>query len=367
MKKAAWAVSCGLITFATAGVAGLGSASSQPPSPQFWYSVRLLDEGARSYDRVLAAGRRDNSPTLTPAVNSAASKRHAKTRSLRHPFAVGLRVVRFIDRSRVVRLPTGKTVPRILVTYVRYPALGSPAGTDVSDAPAARGSGPFPLVVFGHGYAVTPAPYASLLRAWARAGYVVAAPVFPLENANAPGGPNEADLVNQPADVRFVISRMVAASSAATNPLQGMVDPRHIAVAGHSDGGETALAVSYDPRFRDSRIRAAVILSGAKLPGLGGFTFPRGSPPLLATQGTADTINPPSLTYAFYSIAPRPKFLLTLVGSEHLPPYSYQQPQLGIVERVTIAFLDHYFRRGSLRRLITAGDVSRIAHLASDP
>ncbi len=195
---------------------------------------------------------------------------------------------------------------------------------------------------------------------------MVAAPVFPLENANAPGGPNEADLANQPADLRLVISRIVAASGAATNPLQGMIDPLRIAVAGHSDGGETALAVAYDPRFRDRRIRAAMILSGAQIPGRG-FTFPHGSPPLLATQGTADTINPPSLTYAFYKLAPRPKFLLTLEGAQHLPPYSYQQPQLGIVERVTIAFLDHYFKRSPLRRLITNGTVSRIAHLSSDP
>ena len=85
-----------------------------------------------------------------------------------------------------------------------------------------------------------------------------------------------------------------------------------------------------------------MILSGAEIPGVGGFDFPRPSPPLLATQGTADTINPPGLTYAFYDIAPPPKFLLTLIGAPHLPPYTDEQPQLGIVERVTIAFLDRY-------------------------
>ena len=84
-----------------------------------------------------------------------------------------------------------------------------------------------------------------------------------------------------------------------------------------------------------------MILSGAKIPGVG-FTFPARNPPLLATQGTADTINPPSLTHAFYDPAPRPKFLLTLLGATHLPPYTFEQPQLGIVERVSIGFLDHY-------------------------
>ena len=62
------------------------------------------------------------------------------------------------------------------------------AEVDVPGAAPARAPGPFPLVIFGHGFAVTPGPYASLLEAWARAGYVVAAPIFPLGNANAPGG-----------------------------------------------------------------------------------------------------------------------------------------------------------------------------------
>lgn len=218
-----------------------------------------------------------------------------------------------------------------------------------------------PLIVFGHGFAVTPAPYSRLLDAWARAGYVVAAPIFPLGNANAPGGPDEADLVNQPGDMSFVISRLERRFPRRINRSQ-------IAVAGQSDGGDTALAVAEDIRYRDPRVRAAVILSGAKIPGVG-FTFPARNPPLLATQGTADTINPPSLTHAFYDPAPRPKFLLTLLGATHLPPYTFEQPQLGIVERVSIGFLDHYMLHagGALRRMARAGDVHGVSVLASHP
>jgi predicted dienelactone hydrolase len=201
------------------------------------------------------------------------------------PFAVAQRTVTFVDHSRTVRFPGRAPAPRRLVTIVRYPA---------------GASGPFPLIVFGHGFAVTPRPYAALLEAWARAGYVVAAPVFPLENARAPGGPNESDLVNQPRDMSFVISAMLGAGSFA-----GLLDRHAIAVSGQSDGGETALAVAYDRLFVDRRVRAAAILSGAKIPGVGGFDFPAPSPPLLATQGTADTINPPAFTHAFFDAAER--------------------------------------------------------------
>jgi dienelactone hydrolase len=285
----------------------------------------------------------------------------------RGSFAVGLTAVTWTDRSRTIRLPNGRIEPRRLVTYIRYPALGAASETDLVRAPAARGAGPFPLVVFGHGFAVTPSIYATLLRALAAAGYVVAAPVFPLGNANAPGGPDERDIVNQPGDMSFVVSRVLTASASPGGLLSGLVDPSRIAVAGHSDGGETALATAYDRDYRDPRVRAAIIFSGAKISGPERLVFPAGGPPLLATQGSADRLNRPKDTRAFFDLAPSPKFLLMLLGAGHLPPYTYEQPQLTIVERVTVAFLDHFFKGAPLGPLVAAGHVRGLSTLTSDP
>jgi fermentation-respiration switch protein FrsA (DUF1100 family) len=112
-----------------------------------------------------------------------------------------------------------------------------------------------------------------------------------------------------------------------------------------------------------------MILSGAAIPGIDGFQIAPGGPPLLATQGTADTINPPNATNAFYDTAPAPKYLLELLGAAHLPPYSSVEPQLGVVERVTVAFLDHYLKPapGSLRRLASSGSVPGAATLNAHP
>jgi dienelactone hydrolase len=197
--------------------------------------------------------------------------------------------------------------------------------------------------VFGHGYDSTPAIYARLLQAWARAGYVVAAPVFPRTNANAPGGPDAADIVNQPADMSFVITRILAASAADHGILSGLVDPHEVAVAGQSDGAATALAAAYDSRYLDPRLVAAVILSGAEI--MPGAYFRGRNPPLLAAQGTADEVNLPKYTYQYFRAAHSPKFLLTLLGARHLGPYTDQQPEFGVVERVTVAFLDRYLKR----------------------
>lgn len=263
--------------------------------------------------------------------------------------AIRLRVFHLVDHSRTIRLPGGKRVPRPVETFVRYPAVG----------------GPYPLIVFGHGFALSPATYAALLNAWASAGYVVAAPRFPLGSANAPGGPTETDLVNQPRDMSFVITRMLALGRRATGALAGKIDPARVAVAGHSDGAVTALAVAYDRTYRDPRVRAAVILSGASLPGLGPFA--RTGPPLLATQGTADPINPPSATTTLFRQAGRPKYLLWLLGASHLPPYTHERPQLGIVERATTAFLDHYLKRGPLRIFEAAASRRGLTRLVADP
>lgn len=280
-------------------------------------------------------------------------------------FAVGEIVVAYTDPSRRLRLPGGRRVARTLVTVIRYPAEGNPARVDVRGAPPARARGPFPLIVFGHGFGVTPAPYAPLLRAWARAGYVVAAPIFPLTNANAPGGPDESDLVNQPTDMSFVITRMLAASAKPRGILAGLIDPAAVAVSGQSDGGSTALAAAYNSHYLDHRIGAAVILAGARIPGVHGYDFAAPGPPLLAVQGTADVVNVPKSTSIYYRRARAPKFLLSLLGAGHFAPYTDEQPQLGIVERVSTAFLNRYLKRlpAARAQMREAGNVPHVARL----
>ena len=84
-------------------------------------------------------------------------------------------------------------------------------------------------------------------------------------------------------------------------------------------------------------------------------------------QGTADTINAPATTADFFRLARRPKFLLWLIGASHRPPYTDQEPQLGIVERATVAFLDHYLKGRPLRALDKAANRPGLTRLGADP
>lgn len=260
--------------------------------------------------------------------------------------AIRLRVLHLVDPTRRVDLLGGSVRPRVLTTYVRYRA-------DLR--------GPHPLVVFGHGYNRTSASYSRLLDRWAGAGYVVAAPTFPGERPDAPGGADEADLVNEPRDFSFVITRLTQRAS----PLHTLVDPTKIAVAGQSDGAEAALTVAYDRRYRDRRIDAALVLSGAAFPG---FVPPApGAPPLLAVQGTSDSTNAPATTSSYYRLMRRPKLLLWLLGAAHLPPYISSDRWARVVDRTSVAFLDYALRGASFRAVVAAGNAPGTARVEADP
>jgi predicted dienelactone hydrolase len=237
------------------------------------------------------------------------------------------------------RAPSGAPT-RTLPTIVRYPAAGTPdAGAHARADPAA---GSFPLVVFSQGYDIPAEAYSWLLDAWARAGYVVADPTYPLTDPDTPGGVDERDIVNHPADLRFVISSLLAAQRDRHSVLHGLVDPARVGIVGHSDGGDVSLAVADNSCCRDAAVKAAVILSGAELAAFGGRYYAAGHGPLLVVQGSADTINVPGCSAQVYDGAPRPRYYLNVAGAEHEPPYLEPGPERVGVARAVIAFLNAY-------------------------
>ena len=75
----------------------------------------------------------------------------------------------------------------------------------------------------------------------------------------------------------------------------------------------------------------------------------------------------PANTLAYYRLASRPKFLVLLIGASHRPPYTSQEPQLRLVEHVTIAFLDHYLKHAPLRPLVLAARNPGLSTLEAEP
>jgi dipeptidyl aminopeptidase/acylaminoacyl peptidase len=257
-------------------------------------------------------------------------------------YTVGDRTVRLVEAAHAGP-GGGRTGTRVLPTLVWYPSAGT-----------GKASGPFPLIAFAPGYLQCGGVYRRLLRAWASAGYVVAVLAFPRTSCGLGATADEADLVNQPADVSYVISRLITLSARRHGWLSGLINRARIGVAGHSDGGDT--------------VAAAIVLAGAEWPPFPGRYFPPGSPPMLFVQGSADPINPPGASLQLYQAdTTGPRYYLDIFGAGHLAPYEGDTTQERLVVRVTIQFLDRFIagQRGARSAMALLAHGSRQAALVS--
>jgi predicted dienelactone hydrolase len=299
--------------------------------------------------------------TATGSVSASASGDHNGD----GPYAVGTQSLTFVDTSRPTQ--PNRTFPgapsRTLPTLVMYPAEGNPNNLPAQGAEALHGRR-FPLIVFSHGFTASGPAYAGLLALIARRGYVVAAPTFPLSSGGAPGGPKIIDYLNQPADVSFVITRLLDLDRSDPG-FRREINSKRIGVAGHSLGAITTLGVATNSAVQDRRINAAISISGIELPfGTGSF-FAKPTPPLLLVHGNADGTVPYGSSVTIYGQAPAPKAFLTLLSAPHTPFFA---PWLDPTIRTVVDFLDGYLKHDheALERLARDGNVAGASSLQQD-
>ncbi len=166
--------------------------------------------------------------------------------------------------------------------------------------------GPFPLVLFSHGFAGYRMQSATLLTHIASWGYVVVAPEHPERGLSR----IVSDLVPaadaSPETIRSLLDAFGAGADDGT-PFAGMVDMDRVAMTGHSAGGGTTIAV-----FDDERIDAAIVYAA----GSGDLT-PTGKP-VLFLAGALDGIIPISSVRAGYDASVSPRRLISMARTGHL-------------------------------------------------
>ena len=157
--------------------------------------------------------------------------------------------------------------------------------------PASSAQGPYPLIVYSHGFTSSRKGGAYLAQHLASNGYVVVAADYPLTNFYAPGGPAVEDVVNQPADISFMIDQLLEQNASDGHVLEGMIDPVRIGATGISLGGMTTTLVTYHKAMRDPRIAAALSIAGPTAQFTPRF-FATTDAPFLMLAGSIDALVP---------------------------------------------------------------------------
>ncbi|MFJ6198291.1 alpha/beta hydrolase family protein [Micromonospora sp. NPDC092111] len=262
---------------------------------------------------------RDVAPPEPPKASTPAPRVPAGTAPA-EAFAVGVR-----------QLKLNRGGDRPLPVTLWYPARGGAGGTAKRDATAATGR--FPVVAFSHGLGGRPADYQALLTRWAAAGFVVAAPTFPHTGTGTDG--NLLDVLNQPADVSYVLDRVLALDAEAGDPLRGRLATDRVAAAGHSAGGVTTIGLF--TTGRDERLDAGVVFAGT---GLGvGTAFAGAAAPQLFVHGQADKVVDYAAGKAVYDAVPWPKAMLSLPKGDHGRALLGDGAALRVVSDTTVEFL----------------------------
>jgi predicted dienelactone hydrolase len=146
------------------------------------------------------------------------------------------------------------------------------------------GAGPFPIIIFSHGLGGSRDNYSYLGKHWAGCGYVsvhvqhlgsddgVWRDVSLAERAKAlqKAAMNISNAMNRPLDAQFAMDQMVKLNADSTSPLKGRLDVQAFAIAGHSFGGFTTLALAGQTfmlplgrtkRYDEPRLKAAIQMS----------------------------------------------------------------------------------------------------------
>jgi len=284
--------------------------------------------------------------------------------------------------------------------------------------------GPYPLVIFSHGFSNSAAGYSASAEHYASYGFIVLAPEH-TEQFDPAWGDLWKSSIDRPLDVKQTLDH-AEELTAPSGEMAGLIDMEHVAVVGHSYGGYTALAMAgaqYDlaaynarcaqvpaddllsflctplvpkeadmaaragldpmpeglwPSFGDPRVTAILPMAGDSYlfdqAGLSKITIP-----MMAMGGTADTGTPydwgskPSYDYA----ASEQKALVTFVGAEHMifntpcanQPWMSDHPAYGffcfdpVWDKARVLDLIHHFSTAFLLDTLKGDEAAHAALL----
>ena len=191
-------------------------------------------------------------------------------------FSVGHRTITFNDPTRTGGYGSGGGAGRQIQTEIYYPAAA--AGNNVAIA-----AGSFPVIVFGHGFAMSWDAYQNIWEHYAALGYILA---FARTEGSLIPSPSHNDFG---LDLRLIGEKMTAENNNSASPFYQKING-NIAIMGHSmGGGATILAAA-----NNTNIKAIIGLAPAETNPSAIAAAPNVSVPAIIFSGSSDGVTPPA-------------------------------------------------------------------------
>jgi dienelactone hydrolase len=190
-------------------------------------------------------------------------------------YQVGHATITFNDPARTGGFGSGGGAGRQIQTEIYYPA--TTAGDNVAVA-----SGQFPVITFGHGFAMSWDAYTNIWQHYVARGFIMA---FPRTEGGLIPGPSHGDFGT---DLKQVSDKMLALNTNTSSIFNGKILQK-AAIIGHSMGG----GASFLAAANNTNIETVVGLAPAETNPSAVAAATNVSVPALIFSGSADGVTPP--------------------------------------------------------------------------
>jgi predicted dienelactone hydrolase len=216
-------------------------------------------------------------------------------------FAVGHTTITFNDPARTGGFGSGGGPGRQIQTEIYYPA-----GSAGNNVPVSAGE--FPIISFGHGFAMSWDAYANIWEALASRGYIIA---FPRTEGGLIPGPSHGDFG---LDLALVANRMLELNSNSASIFHNKING-NAGIMGHSMGG----GASFLAAGGNSNIKTVVGLAPAETNPSAVTAAASVTVPTLVLSGSSDGVTPPAEHHLpiYNAVTGTCKYFLSITGGAH--------------------------------------------------
>src|SRR5580658_3710289 len=232
------------------------------------------------------------------------------------------------------------------------------AGLEVAAwLPESGTPGPWPIIIFSHGFHGCAEQSTFLTAALAKAGYAVFAPNHQdaaCKNLrawlNRPAAPfvapkqwNDSTYADRARDIEKLLDALSQDPRFNAPPF----DWHHVALAGHSLGGYTVLELGGAwPRMKDPRVKAVLALSPFSTPYIEQHMLGQMGVPVMYQGGTRDLGITPFIKKSggAYDQTSAPKYFVEFDGAGHFAWTDLRATYHAAIVAYSLAFLDHYLK-----------------------